>query len=145
MPPDSKSALCRPADSWEWYARMRSWATSSASCSAAGIRAERGLDLLLGHPQLVDLDPVETRGQTAERVVSSGPHVVDDGSPLLDEDRSCSSTGRGSASRELAPAAGKAAKVEATESHSPSMLSETRRLAPARSTAPAEGRRPTVP
>ena len=56
------------------------------------------------------------------------------------EERSCSSTGRGSASRSCPAVAGEAAEVEATEGHGPSMLPDRAR-APARSrTAPTPAR-----
>ena len=72
--------------------------------------------------------------------VAVGPYLVEDGGHVAG-DRSCSSAGRGSASSQRPATAGEAAEIEATESHSPSMLPDPGPPLPDSGTGPARRRR----
>ena len=45
---------------------------------------EGGLDVGVGHPQVVDLGAVEASGELAERDVAARPHVGEEGPHLVD-------------------------------------------------------------
>ena len=115
---------------------MRSWATSSASWRAAGIRREGGLDLRRRAPAARRAStPSNSSREPAEGVVAVGPHLGDDGGHRLG--RPVLLVGRARQRVPQGPAvAGEAPEVKATESHSPSMLPDR----PASGPAPASDR-----
>jgi len=83
--------------------------------------AQGGLDLLFGHPQLVEVQPVESLGEVTDRGVTPGPDLGQDGGhvslalvSVVGRTRECG--------LQLAAATGESAEIDATESHSPRML-----------------------
>ena len=99
-----------------------------------GDPGQRGLDLVGRHPKVLHRDPIELLGEAPECGVTMGAHVGDDvrhrlGGPVL------LVHGTGQCVAKLAAATGEATEVQATESHSQTMLPDAG-LHPAR-------RRPT--
>ncbi len=104
---------------------------------------ERAVELGVGHPELVELDPVEGSGQAAERGVTTGPHRLDDRRDLAHRTIGLAPRPR-QRGTQRGRIIGDAAKVQVTQRHSPSMLVEghatpsgqSGRSGPTRSAAP---------
>jgi hypothetical protein len=88
--------------------------------------AQGGLDLFFGHPKLVEVQPVEALGEATNRRVTSGPDLGEDGGhvglalvSVVGRTRQCG--------LQLAAPTGESAEIDATQSHSPSMLPDRQR------------------
>ena len=87
-----------------------------------GIRRQRGLDLRLGHPELVERRRRRTARVSRRRAASPSARTSAMMAATASDDRSCSSVGARQCVPQGPAATGEAAEVQAAESHSQSML-----------------------